>query len=195
MKAGFLIISGGLWFALLGGGSALLARYESTAGPAGPAPAEWPEASPLRRAPGMATLVMVAHPQCPCTRASIEELAALLAEGAGRVTAHVVFLQPENGGADWTQGASWQAAAALPGVTVSADAAGAEAGRFGGETSGDVLLYDARGRLIFHGGITAARGRAGANAGRSTLTDLLAGHPTLRTRTPVFGCPLTTPVP
>ena len=46
---------------------------------------------------------------------------------------------------------------------------GAEARRFGAETSGQTLLYDARGALAFSGGITGARGHAGDNAGRASL--------------------------
>jgi hypothetical protein len=114
-------------------------------------------------------------------------------QNPGQVTAYVLFAKPERTQDDWTQTALWRTAAAIPGVIVSVDEASAEATRFGGETSGDVLLYDARGRLTFHGGITAARGQVGASAGHTALTALLAGHPASQTRTPVFGCALNTP--
>jgi hypothetical protein len=52
------------------------------------------------------------------------------------------------------------------------------------------LLYDTAGRLLFSGGITAARGHSGDNAGREAIVALLAGAPTDRTQTPVFGCKL-----
>jgi hypothetical protein len=186
-----LIFLGGLWLALLGGGTAWMMQYGSTAGSSDQAPVEWPVASQLRRVPGKATLMMFAHPKCPCTRASMEELAALMAESPGEVTAQVVFFKPENAGDDWPRTALWRTAAAIPGVTVSIENAGAEARRFGAETSGDVLLYDARGRLAFHGGITAVRGEAGPNAGHAALADFLAGKEAPQTRAPVFGCPLT----
>jgi hypothetical protein len=191
MKTGFLLLCGGLWLALLGTGTALMLRYESTPGASGQAPVEWPVASQLRRTPGEATLIMLAHPKCPCTGASLDELAALMAENRGHVTAHVLFLKPENAQDDWTKTTLWRTATAIPGVTVSTDHAGVEAARFGGETSGDVLLYDAQGRLAFHGGITVARGHVGGNAGHTALAALLAGNPTSQTHTPVFGCPLT----
>ena len=183
---------GVIWLALLAGGSALMLRYDYTAGTAGQAPTTWPAASGIPRAPNGATLVMLAHPKCPCSRASIEELAALMAESKGTVTAHVLFFKPEGASDDWTHTAQWQAASAIPGVTVGNDEAGAEAKRFGGETSGDVLLYDAGGRLAFHGGVTAARGHVGANAGHTSLAALLRGTAPAKTRTPVFGCPLST---
>ena len=50
---------------------------------------------------------------------------------------------------------------------------GAEARRFGAETSGQTLLYDEHGALLFSGGITGARGHAGDNAGRASLVALL----------------------
>jgi hypothetical protein len=44
--------------------------------------------------------------------------------------------------------------------------------------------------LLFAGGITAARGHAGDNAGRSAIETLLAGGRPGYDRTPVFGCPI-----
>ena len=168
-------------------------RYETTAGAAGSAPVQWPQESGLARQAGLPTLVMAAHPQCPCTRASIEELAALMTGIEGRLTAHLVFLRPSGTQESWTKTATWRAAAGIPGVTASVDREGLEARRFGGETSGDVLLYSASGELVFHGGITAARGHAGENDGRAALASLLAGKASARSRTPVFGCPLSNP--
>jgi hypothetical protein len=134
---------------------------------------------------------MFAHPKCPCTHASLDELAALMAESRGRVSARVCFFQPANSGADWRETSLWKEAAAISGVIVFPDEAGREAARFGVETSGDIVLYDPGGRLAFHGGITVARGRAGESAGRAVLAGLLAGNTPSRTTTPVYGCPLT----
>jgi hypothetical protein len=51
-------------------------------------------------------------------------------------------------------------------------------------------LYDREGQLVYAGGITAARGKNGGNAGRSILLEWLAdGQPT-RATTQVFGCSL-----
>jgi len=65
-----------------------------------------------------------------------------------------------------------------------------EARRFGVETSGQTLLYDAGGRLIFSGGITGSRGHAGDNAGEAALVALLTSGQADRRATSVFGCPL-----
>jgi hypothetical protein len=48
-------------------------------------------------------------------------------------------------------------------------------------------------QLIFHGGITAARGHAGMNAGRAALEQFALSGIGGRASTPVFGCPLSEP--
>jgi hypothetical protein len=50
------------------------------------------------------------------------------------------------------------------------------------------LLYDARGRLAFSGGITSARGYEGDNAGRHAIEALLVDGTSTIARTSVFGC-------
>ncbi len=70
------------------------------------------------------------------------------------------------------------------------DIQGREALRFGAATSGQTLLYDASGRLLFSGGITPARGHAGDNDGSDALLELLSGGSGRHHQTPVFGCSL-----
>ena len=191
-----LILGAGavLWVALLASGIATLATYANTPGPVThAAPVEWPLSSSLARLPGQPTLVMVLHPHCPCSRATVGELAVLMARTGGAKTAHVLFHRPEGVAADWHQTALWSDASAIPGVTVAIDAGGTESRRFGIATSGHTLLYDGDGRLQFSGGITAARGHSGDNAGRSALTALLQHRPPDRQVTSVFGCSLIEP--
>lgn len=180
-----------LWIGLVIAGSAWMWRYELTPGEAGATPGIWPAASQLERKPGLPTLVMMAHPECPCTRASVAELAALMAEHPGRMVAHILFYQPEGSPMFGTKSASWQSAKAIPGVQILADPEGGEAARFGGETSGDIVLFDPAGRVVFHGGITAARGHLGPNPGVSAIQGLLAGASPSIPSGPVFGCPIT----
>ena len=49
-------------------------------------------------------------------------------------------------------------------------------------TSGQTFLYDARGTLLFSGGITGARAHAGDNAGRQSLVALLNREPAATSR-------------
>jgi hypothetical protein len=146
--------------------------------------------SALAAATDRKTLVVFAHPQCPCTRASIGELAEVLARSGRQPRTYVVFLKPSEVAEGWEKTGLWQRAASLPGVTVLRDDGGREARAFGVETSGQTLLYDGRGALIFNGGITGSRGHAGDNAGRAALISLIGRGPTDRTGANVFGCPL-----
>jgi hypothetical protein len=136
------------------------------------------------------TLVLFAHPQCPCTRATLEELNRLLAQCRGQVTAHVFFFKPDHAAADWTRTDLWRTASAMPGVMVHEDFNNTLAQKLGAETSGFVVLYDRQGRLLFKGGITGSRGHAGDNAGESTIVSLLAGQTATLKQTPVYGCSL-----
>jgi len=178
------------WLAVTAGGLWVLIAYENEPGVAAVAPQHWPVESQLRRAPAGATLVMLAHPHCACTRASLGELAEALARTTRHPKTYVVFLKPQGFSDDWARTDLWRTAASLPGVTVIADHDGAEARRFGAATSGQTLLYDESGTLIFHGGITGARAHPGDNAGRATLLASLTDGEHAGTPTHVFGCPL-----
>jgi hypothetical protein len=183
---------GALWFATVASGMAVILDYESRPGPAARPPTDWPSGTQVARIPGRATLVMLAHPHCPCTRASVGELARLMAHVQGRLTATVLFLSPSSAPIDWEQTDLWQSAAAIPSVAVRRDVDGVEAARFGAVTSGQVIVYDAAGGMVFSGGITGGRGHAGDNAGRSAILALVDGEPSTR-ESPVFGCSLVTP--
>lgn len=186
-----------VWLAVVVAGLAKLWRYSNASGTSGDAPSRWPVESAIGRAAGKPTLVMVAHPHCPCSRASVGELARLMAETDAPPVAYVLFVKPEGFDEDWVESDLWRSAAAIPGVTAISDDDGREARIFGAATSGQTMLYDADGALAFSGGITAARGHAGDNAGRSAIVSLL-GHRAAEDASvagdevtaPVFGCAL-----
>src|SRR5262249_23058238 len=145
----------------------------------------WPPETACRLSADRPTLVMFVHPQCPCSRASLDELATLITHCQGRVAAEVVFLVPPSASADWAQTDLWESAARIPGVVLRPDRGGAEQRRFVARVSGEVFLYQSDGRLAFHGGITAGRGHAGDNPGRSALEALLVGNRLSGRSTPV----------
>jgi hypothetical protein len=185
-----LAAAAALWLFMIAAGVRALWGYESTPGVGAAAPGLWPAASRIKPDAERATLVMLAHPHCPCTRASIDELARLMTEAQGRVTAYVLFVKPQGFSDGWVQSDLWESAAAIPGVTPVMDDGGGEAGLFHAETSGQTVLYDAAGHLLFRGGITSARGHAGDNAGRTAIVALLTSEEAEERDTPVFGCPL-----
>lgn len=179
-----------LWLLVVGAGLSVLLRYENTPAAAAQPSGSWPAGSRIERAQDRATLVMVVHPHCPCTRASIGELALLMAQSRGRLAAYVLFLKPAGFSEDWEKTDLWASASGIPGVKPVIDYEGAEAARFNAKTSGQTVLYNAEGRLIFSGGITMARGHAGDNAGRSAIVSLVNTGIAEQAETPVFGCPL-----
>ena len=180
----------GAWLLVVVTAMALLANYSNSPGNAAVAPAHWPVGSQISPNASRPTLVMFAHPRCPCTRATLGELELLMTRCQGRVSAHVFFFKPSGTADDWAATDLWRTASAIPGVTVHCDDAGNEAARFHAQTSGNTLLYDRRGRLMFEGGITISRGHSGDNPGRSALAGLLNEEISNEVKTPVFGCSL-----
>ncbi len=190
-KGQFILIAAcAVWALLIGVGLGLLWAYENAPGPGAVPPSQWPADSRIQPARDRATLLMLAHPHCPCTRASIGELARLMTQAQDRVTTYVLFLKPAASADDWEKTDLWQSAAGIPGVNVVIDEGGVEAQRFQAVTSGQTVLYDAEGSLLFSGGITGSRGHSGDNAGRSAIVSLLHTGEAERSETFAFGCPL-----
>jgi hypothetical protein len=179
------------WLGALGYGMQVLFKYETTPGSSGPVTLTWPADAIVSRHSGKAMLVLVAHPHCPCTRASIAELAKVMAHAPEGIGATVLFVKPSSAAADWDDTDLRRSAAAIPGVTVQTDENGIEAARFGAQTSGHTLVFDRDGNLLFSGGITATRGHVGDNAGENAALAALRQQVPERGRTAVFGCPLT----
>jgi hypothetical protein len=134
----------------------------------------WPEPTGLERDPDRATLVLMAHPHCTCTRDSLAELAEILARARTRPKTYVVFLRPAASADGWEQTYLWRLAKTLPDVTVLTDRDGAIAERFGAATSGQTFLYDAGGILLFTGGIVGSRAHPGDGDGPDAVLELLA---------------------
>jgi hypothetical protein len=193
MERTLFLIVGVCWVVAVSVGLSVLWAYENGPGNAGDAPVQWPVASRLPAPHQRPALVLLVHPQCPCSHATVAELARLMAHVQDRVEAHVLFLQPRGMSESWVKSDLWQNAAAIPGVDVRLDEGGVEAQRFGSATSGETLLYDTAGRLRFNGGITGSRGHEGDNAGRSALESILAGGTSGTSSTFVFGCALFAP--
>jgi hypothetical protein len=178
------------WILTVASGLSVLWAYENRPGAPAHAPARWPAQSALARTSDRPTMIFLAHPRCDCTRASVGELAQILAHAAKAPKVYVLVLRPAGFADGWEKTDIWHSAAALPNVTVLRDDDGVEARRFGVETSGQTLLYDRTGSLVFSGGITGARGHAGDNAGESALVALLTGGTADRHAASVFGCSL-----
>ncbi len=181
-----------LWLGAAVAGSAALAAYASAPGLAADSPGHWPVGSTLTMAGEQRfTLLLFAHPKCPCTQATLSELARLMADTENRLQTTVVLEHPLGQPAAWSQTSIASRAAAIPGVSVVIDRGGMERKRFGAHTSGQAVLFNPEGDEVFAGGITPARAHEGDNNGRESIVRIVR-HAGSRAQTshPVFGCPL-----
>jgi hypothetical protein len=133
---------------------------------------------------------MAVHPKCPCTRASLQELAKVMRHATEPVLATVLVSRPEGTTKGFEKTNLWDQAAEIPGVEVQVDPSGIAARSLGLSVSGATSVFDAQGRLLFSGGITSARGHVGDNSGADATIGILSGRPSGLTHTPVYGCDL-----
>lgn len=181
-----------LWVGTVAAAYRATRRFESTPGHAATAPATWPAASRIARGAGEWSLVMLVHPHCSCSRASVQELQAVLEKSPAHLKTYVVVYRPEELAEGWERTQVVENASKLRRATLLVDENGREANLFGGFTSGQTFLYDDRGALRFAGGITSLRGHAGMNSGRADIIEILRTRDGAGTH-PVFGCAIAKP--
>lgn len=179
-----------VWVASVFAGLLGIFLYSAQPGRASEPPPYWPEGE-LTSADERPSLVLSVHPRCACTRATIAELARLLARvGRGRVSVHALYVVPSDEDRAWADTDLHSRGHALPDTTVHLDVDGRLSSSFGMHTSGAVALYDADGGLAFHGGLTPTRGHEGSSVGQQRLIALIEGEPVARDESDVYGCEL-----
>jgi hypothetical protein len=109
-----------------------------------------------------------------------------------RVETFVWFTKPNAREAEVRSSALWRLATEIPGVVARFDREEAMGNRFRARVSGQLLLYSPSGTLLFNGGITAARGHIGGNAGADAVLRSVNGQGA-SANAPVFGCSLLDP--
>ena len=191
-RAGRALLYGAsaLWIAAAVGGSLFIFVYESRPAPVSDVARVWPVQTGLTHNAGGFELVMAVHPKCSCTRASVVELNQLMQAWSGRVHAIALVTKPFEVEDLWSETDLVARLREIPNVEVVRDLGGAKSGAFGAQSSGETLLYDAAGQLVFAGGITAFRGHEGPSIGSEALQQIVAGNAAPQTRTRTFGCSL-----
>ena len=189
-----LAISSAVWIISVGLGFQLLLDYGSKPGPQTAVAPTWPQGSTLDKATAAPTLLVFLHPKCPCSNATLSELAYVVARHP-EVRTKLIFIKPTGAAKGWEDTALWHRALALPGATVVVDGQGREAHVFAARTSGQCFLYDRLGNLQFAGGITGSRGHEGDNQGLSRLEAALDQEQGIGILSPTFGCPLNSKQP
>jgi len=182
-----------LWIVSIGACLAAMSSYRWTPGQSGTVPEKWIPNSLIQPDGQRSTLVMFAHPRCPCTQASLAEFQNLTAQSRTPVQAVIVFYCPDDRGPEWRNTSNWTTARGLNGVSVIEDSNGQLAALFAAECSGLTCLYSPEGTLQYAGGITSGRGHQGESTGLAALQKFLVPGPPERT-TPVqcsvYGCSL-----
>jgi hypothetical protein len=185
-----------LWMAASVAGSGWLTRYKETPGEHTEAPATWPEASRIPRDARRPTLVMMVHPKCPCTRASLNELGRLITRNPNQVALRIVILRPDSVEKDWEKTDLVERANDLADAKVLIDEGGKETALFGALTSGQTYLYSKDGVLLFSGGLTESRGHEGDSDGSRAIEAMLRSGGSMeqtQLSAHVFGCAMNDP--
>lgn len=177
-----------VWGVLIGGAFTALMGYHNMPGERSDHGKVWPINQSLKLDTRRANLLVFIHPQCPCSVASLNELARIQAACGVRLNTQVIFYSPT--GMHWEDTSKVHQALAIPNIHITNDIDGKLAQQFGALTSGHALLYSADGRRIFSGGITPARGHEGENLGRKSIIQYVLDGKTNAERTNIFGCPI-----
>jgi hypothetical protein len=183
-------IAGLGWLVFCATGVGLFWQYKGTGQQPQPAAVVWPRNDELELDAIEPTLLMFAHPRCPCTRASMSELERVLRESGSSPRVTFVVYQPAAADATWQESPLLQEMRELPHANMVWDSEGKIAARFGAATSGQIQVYRPTGQCLFNGGVTRLRGHAGANAASDQLLAALQGTPAEFTTTTVYGCAL-----
>lgn len=164
------------WLIAVGFGWNLAMKYETTPGRAAERVAV---ASTSKTTPF--TCVIFAHPQCPCTRATLVAMRAVEEAHPGRIACQI-FIAGSGDGENLTLAKS------IPGATVETTSAHSVRTRFDAQTSGQTLVFDRQGKLVFSGGITPGRGVDDPRFALKIFEEILDGRPPKSS--PVYGCAL-----
>jgi hypothetical protein len=176
-----------LWLSLCIIGLSKLAIYDNKPDLANLGPARWPNLG-LSRGREY-TLVLSIHPQCPCTRATLQELAIALTH-CPNLHAYLLFIKPEGASETWVKSDLWSTATKFPHCSLIVDEAGKLSAAFNARSSGQSYMYDPDGQLIYSGGMTPSRGHVGDNAGLDYIIALANRKTMTIGNIPVFGCSL-----
>ncbi|MDR3612449.1 MAG: hypothetical protein P4L53_02720 [Candidatus Obscuribacterales bacterium] len=151
---------------------------------------QFPADSKLKLVRGKFTIVAFLHPQCPCSKASVGELEELMQHSSDDATAYALFLKPTGCSEKFAKSDLFEQTSKINGVHALVDEDGREAGIFGSKTSGQMMIYNPEGRLVFSGGITSSRGHFGDNLGLDTALQSIGKKRNTFECTDVYGCPL-----
>jgi hypothetical protein len=131
------------------------------------------------------TVVMVAHPHCPCTATSLKALRQVVAVHGEEMATTVVFANEGK----VEKSVNLELAQAIPGAKIVWMSAKDAEEKYHSYTSGQVFVYASTGELAFSGGITPGRNADQPRFALQLFDGIFAGNPERR-KYKVFGCKL-----
>ena len=171
------------WATIVASGFAALEIHANRPGESGKAPVHHPEAKSPH-------LFVFLHPKCPCSQATVAELDRIASSRVGALDTTVYLYAPRDKGKAWAMSGLFDQASRIPGCRVVLDENGLISRKMGARTSGQTVLYGAKGDLIFSGGITASRGHEGDSVGKDSILSYCETGKVPIASAPVFGCSL-----
>src|SRR5258706_14091937 len=82
-----MLVAGGIpWIIAVGVGMWSLMAFDTTPGGLGTTSATWHSGTDIAFQVGKTNLIMFAHPNCPCTRASLAELGEIMVRSKGLIS-------------------------------------------------------------------------------------------------------------
>lgn len=182
-----------LWVLMIGFAYWHFSAFEGRPNVQAAHPTKFPRDTALVASATGDTLLMFIHPKCPCTSASLNELAVLSTRCGGELNATAVFVKPHNAPDGWERTDYWERAQRIPGVRVVLDESAKEARTFGALTSGETFVYNHDRELVFSGGITGGRGHEGDNQGLDRVIGIIRNTTNRCASTNTYGCALNGP--
>jgi hypothetical protein len=178
------------WIVAVSTGLLTLVAHTNAPGETAAVRREVPAESKIGFSADRFTLVMFVHPHCPCSMASMRELARVRSRHPEAADIQVWFYRPAGEGNDWVQTSLWDLARQTAAREPLIDDEGRVAASLGARTSGHALLFDDDRQLLYSGGITSSRGHEGDSVNVQSLERLLRRESAQFVQYPVFGCPI-----
>lgn len=177
----------GLWIFVILAGVSALARFAYVPGDAANAPKSWPILTRLPAPANRPEILVFLHPKCGCSQATLRNLETMLPEIGEKAVVKLV-LNDLGDPKLLEESRAFSTAKTLKNITLVVDHNGFETNAFEVKTSGQVMLYDESGRLVFAGGLTPFRGHEGVSEGELSIVKWLNQRDMTWKTTSVFGC-------
>jgi len=136
------------------------------------------------------TLFVFLHPECPCSEATVEELARISERCEGGLKIVGVFSDYSTLPRPPAQSRMWNKVESILGARSLLDEDAGLRHSFHAATSGECFLLGPDARVIYHGGITSARGHSGPSTGGDAIISFFNTGIISTVTAPVFGCTL-----